>query len=61
MSEFRHMTIYFIFLTRLFKSLQDSLWSIESMVKLFSVIQKKPTMDYHRILFMTMSQPPTTD
>ena len=28
--------------TRLFKSLQDSLWSIERMVKLFSVIQVKP-------------------
>ena len=61
MSEFRLMTISFFFSTRLFKSLQDSLWSIESMDKLFSVIPAdKTTMDYHCI-FMTMSQPPTAD
>ena len=57
-SEFRHMNTSFFFSIRLFKSLQDSLWSIERM---FSVIPAdKTTMDSHCI-FMTMSQPPTAD
>ena len=58
MSEFRHMTTSLFFPTTLFKSLQDSLWSIETMVKLFSVIQIKPQWTIIVMIFMTMSQPP---